>query len=145
MRWIGKELRKAYYTSLSGNIQYNSVNVPVFDLAAPNNTQSPYIILGSFTQVNDQNTKDSFGGSGTINIEVQSSFTENWGGREQADDILNSILTRLSPNTDTINLTSNVIKIVSVEVIGSYDGFSNLNPESNYRNIVILQNKYFEI
>jgi hypothetical protein len=145
MRWIGKELRKAYYTSLNGNIQYNSINVPVFDLVAPNNTQSPYIILGSFTQVNDQNTKDSFGGSGTINIEVQSSFTENWGGREQADDILNSILTRLSPNTDTINLTSNVINIVSVEVIGSYDGFSNLNPESNYRNIVILQNKYFEI
>lgn len=145
MKWIGKDLRKAYYTSLSGNIQYNSVSVPVYDLVAPNNAQSPYIILGSFTQVNDQNTKDSFGGSGTINLEVQSSFTENWGGRQQADEILNSVLTRLNPNTDTINLTSDSIKIVSVEVIGSYDGFTSLNTESNYRNIVILQNKYFEI
>lgn len=145
MKWIGKDLRKAYYTSLSGNIQYNSVSVPVYDFVAPNNAQSPYIILGSFTQVNDQNTKDSFGGSGTINLEVQSSFTENWGGRQQADEILNSVLTRLNPNTDTINLTSDSIKIVSVEVIGSYDGFTSLNTESNYRNIVILQNKYFEI
>lgn len=145
MKWIGKDLRKAYYTSLSGNIQYNSVSVPIYDLVAPNNAQSPYIVLGSFTQVNDQNTKDSFGGSGTINLEVQSSFSENWGGRQQADEILNSVLTRLSPNTDTINLTSASIKIVSIEVIGSYDGFTSLNPESNYRNIVILQNKYFEI
>jgi hypothetical protein len=144
MKWAGYELRKAYVTAIGNSITSSGNVVKVYDMEAPINSPRPFIILGSYVQTEDQNTKDNFGGTATLNIEINTEVIPTYGGRKQADDILNAVLTIVNPSRDTINLTSTIFNFVSLELSGSFDGFNDGNSETNYRTLAILQHKFFE-
>jgi hypothetical protein len=144
MKWAGYELRKAYVTAIGTSITSSGNVVKVYDMEAPINSPRPFIILGSYVQTGDQNTKDNFGGTATLNIEINTEVVPTYGGRKEADDILNQLLTLVHPTTATINLTSSIFNFVSLELNGSFDGFNDGNSETNYRTVAILQHKFFE-
>lgn len=144
MKWAGYELRKAYFDTIGNNITVSGTPVKVYDTEAPIGSVRPFIILGNYVQVDDLNTKDGFGGTATFNIEVNTEVVAPFGGRKQADEIMNSILGLVHPNTGTINLSSANFNFVSVELTGSFDGFNDGASESNYRIVSILQHKFFE-
>jgi len=144
MKFGGFELRKAYYTTLTGNITYGGNVVSVYDTEAPLNSPKPFIILGSYTQTNDLNTKDGFGATATVNVEVNTEYISGVGGRKQADEIMNMILTELHPDTATINLTTDSFDVVSFELVNCFDGFSDNDFGSTYRTVAIINNKFFQ-
>jgi len=141
---IDFEIRKAYVNSLTG-LQYNGTTVPVYDMEAPSGVNRPFIILGSQVQNNDLNTKDSFGGTAIINVEVNTDTISYIGGRKQANEISSLILETIHPEPDTINLTSENFNIITVDLIGTFEGLGNGDSNTVYRDVMILQHKYFEI
>ena len=144
MKWAGYQLRKAYFDAIGNNITVSGNPIKVYDMEAPIGSARPFIIIGSYVQANDQNTKDGFGGTGTLNVEVNTEVVSPYGGRKQADEIMNSITTIIHPTTGSVNLTSTNFNFISVELVGSYDGFNDGDSETNYRVVSILQHKFFE-
>lgn len=144
MKWAGYQLRKAYFDAIGNNVTVSGNPIKVYDMEAPIGSARPFIIIGSYVQTNDLNTKDGFGGTGTLNVEVNTEVIAPFGGRKQADEIMNSVLNRVHATTGSINLTSTDFNFVSVELTGSFDGFTDGDSETNYRVVSILQHKFFE-
>jgi hypothetical protein len=44
---VGKALRKAYFDLLDGNITYNTVTVPIYDLMTEDATEDLFVVIGN--------------------------------------------------------------------------------------------------
>jgi len=86
-----KEIRKHYVELLAG-LEVNSKSIPVFNLAKVN-SKPPYILIFGGTSENND-TKNGFSDNITVNVQVHTSFTGDFGGEEFADDVVNEIIER---------------------------------------------------
>lgn len=144
MKWVGEDIKIAYVTAIGSNIVSEGKVVEVYDMEAPTTSDNAYIVLSSIIQ-NNENTKDTFSGYVTINLDITSSYSEPSRGRSQIDRILNSVLEIVHPNPSTVNLTSTVFKYKTCELVGGFDGFDNGGTDSQYRIIANIQHKFEQI
>lgn len=87
------------YGSLLANLSYNNKPVKLYDLMAPDDAQAPYVILGPWIPRSD-NTKDTFGQKGEINLDVVTRFGGGAFSKKPANDIANAITTLLKPTPE---------------------------------------------
>lgn len=144
MKWAGEDIKIAYISAIGDNIISDNKVVEVFDMEAPMESDNAYIIISSIIQ-NNENTKDSFNGYVIINLDVTSAYSEPSRGRSQIDKIVNSVLEIIHPSPNVVNLTSNVFKYKTCELVGGFDGFINGETDSKYRIVVSLQHKFEQI
>lgn len=85
MNLPSKELQRAYYTALNGNITYNGSVVPVYDLV-PTGADYPFIHLGDQI-VRENGTKDSFISDVIMQVDIVTGFEAGFGGKAQMYDI----------------------------------------------------------
>lgn len=86
------EIRKLVYEMLSG------IETPVYNAVLKSN-KPPYVFIGQQTFV-ETSLKDTNMGIHTILIDVVTTFTENFGGDKQANDISDEIGEILSTMAD---------------------------------------------
>lgn len=94
-------VRKAFYEALNGNLEYNSVNVPVYDevsVNAPNN----YVILSTQTS-SDTDTLNSFQNDATILVDIVSKQGASV-RKDVVDNIANQVFLILKPSPQTNGL-----------------------------------------
>jgi hypothetical protein len=96
------ELRKAYYEVLSG-ITYNGKTIGVYDEIAPNGAEYPLIILGSQTS-SPSRSKDTFQSDALIEVSVISTFTSDFGGKKEANDLSNIIIGRIIESNSSFGI-----------------------------------------
>lgn len=84
------------YQSLLSAIVYGGKSVAMYAVMAPDDALAPYIILGDWKQQAD-NTKDRFGQTGTITIDVVTRSVGNARSKKPAADICDAITTAIMP------------------------------------------------
>ena len=102
----GYELRKAYYSALSG-LTYNSLTVGVYDEIAPKDAVYPLIILGDQTSVPSR-SKDSFQRDALIEVKVLTRYNSNEGGKKVANDISNLVIARIITSNNTYGIDAHL-------------------------------------
>lgn len=110
MKDAGFALRKAYAVLLA-DLSYNGKAVKLYDLMAPSKAAAPYIIVGPWQPQSD-NTKDSFGQSGEINLDVFTRFGVGIASEKVASDIANAVADLLKPTPTS--------EVLDVEGFNSY-------------------------
>lgn len=116
------ELRKAYYNVITA-ISYNSVPLQVFDDHVTDETESPYVVIGSMNSSDDRNKCDSTEECSVV-IDIVSGFGQ--GGRKTVDEIasliiaakssLRSALTNITTSfalMDVYKITDNTLTVQS--------------------------------
>ena len=99
-----KILRFAIFNALSGNITYNSQNVPVYDEKQNvSGTENVFILLSTQQETN-QDTSESFITRSSITFEVvcKTGFEVS---KDVVDDVYQSVMEILLPTTQTIGIT----------------------------------------
>jgi len=82
----GLEVRQAYVSLLQGNIIVDTVNIPVYDMIAPQRTPRPYIVVTEQTNIDDGcKGRDSV--ESTVLFEIETNFNEGYGGQITNDNI----------------------------------------------------------
>ncbi|WP_077920417.1 DUF3168 domain-containing protein [Spirosoma sp. 209] len=95
MKDAGFALAQAY-TTLLANLTYQNQPVPLYSLKAPDDAVSPYVILGPWQGQRD-NTKQSFGQTGEINLDVVTRFAGDVVSKKAASDIADLITNLITP------------------------------------------------
>jgi len=85
-----KNVRAYIYGLLDGNITHDGSGVTVVNKAT-DETSYPYIVVQATGMVDDS-LKDRFGGVYEVQVQVHTKFPLNYGGQDDCDDIVNSIL-----------------------------------------------------
>ncbi len=100
MRDTQKLLRMAVYNLISGQLSYNSTNVPVYDEKRKVGATDNIFVILSTQQETDDNTSDAFITDSSIDIEInhKSDFEVS---KDAIDDVANQILTLILPTPST--------------------------------------------
>lgn len=113
MKWAGKELRKGLYNVLAG------MQIPAYDMIAPiEKPRTLYAILGDYSQ-QSINTKDTFTSVALVVVEIVEPIQGQFGGRATIDEVTNTLLTTLRPNTNTIALSATGFNITNIALSSS--------------------------
>jgi len=107
-------LRRAYNTLITG-LGYTS-----FDLKAPDNTPKPYVILGSQTSQSEDD-KDRFNNRCTINLDIITSFDDQYTGRKGLDLMVDAILSAALPAPGQTPISLSGFNIYSSKKIIDFD------------------------
>lgn len=125
--------RKAYNTLISG------LGYTVYDSKAPDNATYPFIILGSQTS-QSENTKTSFDNRVTINIDVNYSFDDDFGGRKPLDLIVDAILTAVLPSPSETPISATGFNVYSTKKIIDFDFDPIVNDtQTIYRRVITIE------
>lgn len=129
------EIKKWFYTNLT-----SATSLPVYDGMAPDNAQSPYIIMDGRTS-SQQQGKSGYTNSISIDVDI---VTKNANfGYKRAEEISNLVLTAINSDTNITLANGFYSSTLFVQSIRNLDG---LNPLDNvFRtiityNIIITQN-----
>lgn len=127
MKDINKELRKAYFTVLTG-ITVNGAQVPVYYMKLPTGLDiSDYIVYRSITN-NDVSTKNSSDTDTGVTVEIHS-YTNGIDNNGNAnDEMADQVLQRLYPTPQsTLTMTGGIISntIVSSDVTQDFTDNAN--------------------
>jgi hypothetical protein len=126
-------IRKAYYTLISG------LGYDVYDSKAPDNASYPFIILGSQTS-QSENTKSSFDNRVTINIDVNYSFDDDFGGRKPLDLIVDAILTAVLSSPSETPISATGFNVYSTKKIIDFDFDPIVNDtQTIYRRVITIE------
>lgn len=103
-------IRKAFYACLNNRVLYKGANVPVYDLEGKG---EPYTILIGETTVQEDSTRNDFGGSFQQLLEV---VTEGKGyaSRKAADEIGDRIMHLVQPAPGRNGLESPEFQIIGL-------------------------------
>jgi len=95
MKDLGLTLRTAYYERLNGAITLNGSDVPIYDsVSVPADTVEPYILLTDFVSTEiGEGSKQTYGQNCFFSLEVVTKFPNAVGGKDDADSLVNQILT----------------------------------------------------
>lgn len=103
MNEIAGIIRTAIFGALSGNITYNSVNIPIFD-EAPDEAQSSHYILLSTQTEEDATNNARFVTEGTILLDIVTVFS-SYQTKEVSESISDTIMGILTPTVTTRGFT----------------------------------------
>jgi len=119
MRDTKKILRYAIYNALSGNVSYNSANVPVYDEKKKvSSTDNIYILLSTQQETSD-NTFSAFMNNSSIDLEVYHK-TGSEVSKDIMDDVSNTILEVIFPTPSTVGITQpSGFEIMNLEMASS--------------------------
>lgn len=143
MNDAGFALAAAYYTLLSA-LTYNSKPVAVYSLMAPDDAVAPYVILGPWTAQSD-NTKDTFGQKGQINLDVVMRYTGNQVSKKAATEIANSITALLKPTPRAEVLEIIGFKTWNTLVEGSTDVLAPTTTDKIFRKVVTVSHSLTQL
>lgn len=136
-------LSKAYALLLA-DLSYDGKPVKVYDLLAPSGAVAPYVILGPW-QPNSDNTKDSFGETGEINLDIVTRFPVGVGSRKPATDIANQITKLIKPTPDAEVLQVEGFKCWNTVVRGVSDLPSQPSgTDTIIRKIIVVEHDLYE-
>lgn len=117
MKEVAHHIRKAYYDLLVG-IEYNSIEVPIYDELADNEDSDFYVIL-STQDDSDESNKNCFITDHTITIDIVTRFAT--AARKYPSEIIaDQILGLVVPSTQTTGLVSpSGLQFTSVRLLSS--------------------------
>ena len=111
MKDSGEQLQTEYYRLLSGNITYDGVTIPVYDII-PRKAEYPYIKILDRTAV-DLSTKTSLGQEVTQTLQIVARFNHGIGSRKGIYNIGADIISIIRDRPIRLNLTDfNVINSI---------------------------------
>ncbi|KAB7730139.1 DUF3168 domain-containing protein [Rudanella paleaurantiibacter] len=126
----------AAYATLLGGLTYNGKSVVLYSLQAPDNAVAPYIILGPWVSV-PAGTKDSFGQTGEITLDVVTRFTGPV-SKKPATDIANLATALITPSPGKTGLSVAGFNVVRVQVVGTRDMPQLLDTDTVVRKIITV-------
>lgn len=126
---LHKALRTAYFAALSGNVQFQGFDVPIFDAFALAPEQKyPYILLSAQTSTQDE-VKKFKNYNATMQVDVVTG-SENPMGREQSELIMDQVESIIIPTTfEDLDLTPYGFTMHDTYIESALDDF---NKSSNY-------------
>lgn len=133
MKDTGLPIRTAYTTFIKG-LGYNC-----YDYKAPDNASTPFIILGSQTQ-QEENVKNKFGYRSSINLDFTISFPDQWQGRKQLDQMVNTVLESLKPAPGQVGVSISGFNIYGTNILTGYDFPPEQdNAQTIYRKVLTIE------
>ncbi len=97
MKHYQNDILEAFVTLLDGNLTSDGVDYPVYSVM-PATKQDFYVLLGSFTSVEDD-TKDRFMANVTLDVQIVGRFDKRTYSRKEIGIIVNSLKTLVKPTT----------------------------------------------
>lgn len=143
MKNVNKPLSTGYYNLLNGIVVDGSV-VSFHYLKAPFSTESPYIVItGMYSQ--SDNTKDSFNGSVTVDLNIYTEFEGDFGTMNSADNIAEAVLELIAPLPGKTALLAEGFTVISAKLRGMRDSVSTSEDKSTYEKKITFEHFIFQI
>jgi len=142
MRDINKELRKAYFTALSG-ITNGGAPVPVYYMKLPTSVDAlNYIVYRGLTS-NDVSTKNSFDSDTGVVVEIHT-YTDGTNNNGNAsDEIADQVLQRIYPSPQsTLAVAGTVVSNTTVQDDTTQDFTDSANRSYISRFITFIHRIY---
>jgi hypothetical protein len=137
MRNIKKFVRKAYWSSLNGTINYKGAPVLCYDTFAPDEANFPYILITNQTQEDDKDNQE-YNYITTITLDVVTAGIAPY-GRLDADSIADSILQIVCLYPENY-LALEVGKIVTAKLVQQTSLSSITDTNIVHREIMTIEN-----
>lgn len=132
MKWAGHKIRTGLVSKL------NPI-VPTYDMKVPLSLRNGvFCIIANYSQTNED-TKDSFMGTATQNLEFHKVVQGQFGDRTDMDILIDSCLTALRPLSNTPSLSAQDFTIIGIRLINSIDDLQENNGELHYVNILTFE------
>lgn len=134
------------YAALLASLSYQDKPVGLYDQLAEEGATFPYVILGPWVAQSD-NTKDSFGQKGEINLDVVTGFVGNATSRKASTEIANLITQRLKPTTtaEVLDLTNYGFRIILTVIENIQDISVETNTKSLRRKLITVSHTLCQI
>jgi hypothetical protein len=112
---VKQAVRTAFFQALDGNLQYQSVAVPIADGLKPPTEATLYVILGSQSGV-PKNTFNGWASEESIDLDIISK-TDSRGAKEPLDQVAGQILAIICPAVDRSGIVPQAhVQIINVRL-----------------------------
>lgn len=95
------DILKSFGAALSGNITYNSTEIPVYGTSPEKAPDTLYIQLGTIT-TNEAGCKDGFGHECTIDIQIIDNSRANYSSQKAIEDVTALVLNEIKPTVTSV-------------------------------------------
>jgi len=129
MKDVNYPLRKAYVAALDGNVVVDTVNVPVYYMAAPEDEEDKnYITLNQVANV-DAGTKSSSDTNTSMQVQIHT-WDDNGNAGRMADMIAGVVFSIIYPNTQyVLDMSADNLHMISTVVDG--DNTNEMSSQGN--------------
>ncbi|MBO9611047.1 MAG: hypothetical protein J7619_00045 [Dyadobacter sp.] len=141
-RNVARPIGKAYFDLLN-NMVIEGHTVPFVHMRAAYSKSKPFIRLLSLTAF-DENTKDAFDCTATVDLEVHTSFPGDFGNMDLADAIADELFARVMPEPGKSGIQAPGLNIISAKMLEMRDRDEWNGKESKYQKFITIEHIVFQ-